>query len=602
MKRHGLDHDRGRRVIMRNTPTKRNGMFLKREISGIGLAVGAVVLLANSGTAWAQIPQNGGFMPVNQTNPSGVNWLQQGGNATHDHNNFAESTISTATVGTLKPYGSQATLVTPCGPGNISTSPVVANGTAFINCGGNLATFAWPAGSPVGISKATGASNNIGTPAIDPSLQYVYNVGTDGCVHKYPINVSQSNNLEYTGPGGGSLTGYVSGCFSATGGGWPEPFTANPANESVVTALTIGTIPGPGDESQTSYLYVAVDSIGQGSNWIGNVTTINLNTGMETVFNVLCSNLANHILSKGCQGGIEGGSNWSRGGIPYDYATQRLFFGTSEIASGGSTTVFSGNVSPFNWGESVVALNPPGGGPPVDWFSPTDGGPAGPTSSQNLSGLDDDGGSSNPLIIRVPASYQSNYSELLVWVGKEGVVHLINPMVMNTTTSLVGTVNTGQISYYTLPYPDGNGNYGEVTAPISQWSSVAGTWIFLPLSNSYGAGGTTVLVGLALVVPPRGVGSGQPFFSQGWQNTKTGAWSGTFVANGVLYAALNTSSSSTLYAFDPATGSQLWSSTPFGALAAPYDKRQTPLVVNGALYYSGRVFTLNGAAPPTFSN
>jgi hypothetical protein len=588
-------------VIMHEMTTKRIGAFPRREISGCFLAGATLALFASPGTAEAQVFQNGGFVPMNQTNPSAVAWLQQGGNAAHDHNNVAESTITPMTISGLKPFGSRAALTAPCSPGHISTSPVVLNGTGYLNCAGTLATFSWPSGSLTPVTNATAAGSNVATPAIDPSRQYIYNVGGDGCVHKYPIDVSRSNQFEFKGAGGGTSTaGFATGCYSPTGGGWPEPFTANPASDAVVTALTIGNVPG-----SSSYLYVATDSQNdEGGVWVGSVTTINLDTGAQTVFNTLCGDVSSHIASGACQGGAKGGSSWSRGGIPYDFDSGRLFVGTSEVD--GNIPAFTGNTPPYNWGESIVALNPAGGGPPVDWFSPLDGDPAGPTSAQSLSTSDDDGGSSNPLIIRLPASFGSVYSKLLAWVGKEGVVHLLNPLGMNPTTSYVGGVNTGQIRYYTVPYPHGNETMGEVTVPIAQWSSVDGAWIFVPLSNSVGVTGATVLMGLALVAPPLGVGSGQPFFTEGWATDPMkmgpGAWSGTFVADGILYAALNTASSAALYAFDPSTGNQLWSSVPFGPLPAPYDKRQTPLVVNGAVYYSGQAFTLGGTAPPVLTN
>src|SRR5438046_1179926 len=69
-----------------------------------------------------------------------------------------------------------------------------------------------------------------------------------------------------------------------TGGGWPELATLKTSVEKDGTALTIGTSGG------VNYLYLGAGGYdGDGGNYQGHVTTVNLGTGAQKVFNGMCS-------------------------------------------------------------------------------------------------------------------------------------------------------------------------------------------------------------------------------------------------------------------------------------------------------------------------
>ena len=76
----------------------------------------------------------------------------------------------------------------------------------------------------------------------------------------------------------------------------------------------------------------------------------------------------------------------------------------------------------FNWGDSVLALNPDGtgsgGGMPVDSYTPT--------TFQNLQNTDADLGSESIAIVPPPPGTAAQYQHIAVQAGKDGCVRLIN--------------------------------------------------------------------------------------------------------------------------------------------------------------------------------
>ena len=105
------------------------------------------------------------------------------------------------------------------------------------------------------------------SPAIDPDRAYVYAYGLDGFVHKYEV-----------GNGG-----------EVTTDGWPELVTLKPDVERVAGGLTIAT------SATTSYLYVVTNSFFDGGDYQGHLTTIDLASGNQNVFNTLCSDNPTHL-------------------------------------------------------------------------------------------------------------------------------------------------------------------------------------------------------------------------------------------------------------------------------------------------------------------
>ena len=98
-----------------------------------------------------------------------------------------------------------------------------------------------------------------GSRAIDPDLQFVYAYGFDGKIHKYQV-----------GDGTEVMTG-----------GWPEVSTLKPEVEKGAAGLSIATAHGG-----ATYLYSVTDGyVGDGNDYQGHITAINLATGAQKVFN-----------------------------------------------------------------------------------------------------------------------------------------------------------------------------------------------------------------------------------------------------------------------------------------------------------------------------
>ena len=187
-----------------------------------------------------------------------------------------------------------------------------------------------------------------GSPAVDPAHQYVFHYGLDGKIHKYQV---------------GDGTEILSG-------GWPQIATAKPDQEKGAAAMSIAVTPSG------TFLYSVNDGYdGDGGDYQGHLTTINLGTGAQTVFNSLCSNLVIHFVKNGTTSGpnqndcsTHQSGIWGRPGAIYDPATNRVFIST---ANGH----FNANSGGFNWSDSVLALNPDGtgsgGGMPLDSYTPS---------------------------------------------------------------------------------------------------------------------------------------------------------------------------------------------------------------------------------------
>ncbi len=484
-------------------------------------------------------------------------WLQFGGDPTHSGNNAQEMLISTQNMSQLKPISGVTFSASIGGQSSVSAaSPVVlenAGGTgkdiAFFNIQGNVYAFdAYAGGAGGALWPPTAAPRTGGVdeaaPAIDPNLQYIYNIAGDGCAHKYAVGTG----IEYTGAGLGSPASGASlpppKCMT---NGWPETILlpgskwgkggySSTASEYAPGALTIGVA------NQTPYLYAGTcNSQGQS----GHITAINLSTGTQ-------------VQTKGDMG------TWARAGSPFDPQTQRLYVPTVDGSFDGVT----------GWGYSVVALNPDGSGP-VDNFTP-----------YPLPGYDMDFGSTNTLILPNNGSVP-DWPHLAIQNSKDGYVRMIDLDNMSGTAGPIipGEVNSSPIWWDVLPTVS-NPSICGATGPCLV-SSAGATWVD-PVDNTVWVYANSPLGLNAWELQ----NSGGPYLQPMWGTnitTNDGSQGGVSVANGVLYYWY----SAGLYACN-ARGP---SSTCKRVGSPGSHKHQTPTVVNGMLYFNGLGYSVGGTKP-----
>jgi hypothetical protein len=467
---------------------------------------------------------------VTQAVVTKYDWLQFGGDSLHGNNNTLETQITQANVGALQQLF-QVTL-----PETIEGAPVVLtnvntpSGThdvAYVTTrnGYIVALDAYTGNTLWSHQPATSPGITMSSPAIDPGKAYVYSPALDGKIHKYAV-------------GDGT---------EVTSGGWPEVATLKPSVEKQGTAMTIATV------GATNYLYVGTGGyIGDAGDYQGHITTINLNTGAQKVFNAMCSDQTVHFTttSPDCAGQKSG--IWAKAGLTYYPATSRLYAGTG-----------NGTFAPasHSWGDTVLAINSDGSGVnggPVDSYTPT--------NYQNLQNTDLDLGSTNPMIL---PNNGSNYAHLAVQSGKDAVLRLIN------LDNMSGQGGPGHVAgeVGSAPLPTG----GEDQNPCSTWINPAdsSSWVFI-VSPSNGINAMKLSVD----------GGGNPSLTAMWH--QGGGGGGAAIANNVLYYAENNN----FRALNPTTGAQLWNNTSIGAI-----HWQTPAIANGVVYIgdNGRKLTAFGS-------
>ena len=269
-----------------------------------------------------------------------ADWLQWGYDPTHAGDNPDETTIDASNVAQLtRRYQitmSSTANVAPVFASAIET-PSGTKDLLFVTAqNGRLTAFDATTGDVVWSANTSGTSPTESSPAIDPSRAFVYSYGIDGKAHKYAI-------------GDGS---------EITSDGWPEVATMKPSVEKGAAALAWGVSHG------TTYLYVVNNGyVGDGGDYQGHLTTINLSTNQQQVFNTLCSDITSHMILNGMPGVSDCGERqsgiWGRPGAVYDSATDRVYVTT---ANG----LFDVNTGGLHWGDSVLALNPDGTGSGAD--------------------------------------------------------------------------------------------------------------------------------------------------------------------------------------------------------------------------------------------
>jgi outer membrane protein assembly factor BamB len=376
---------------------------------------------------------------------------------------------------------------------------------------------------------ATGPRYTTSSPAVDPNRQYVYGYALDGTVRKYQVG------------DGAEITSV----------GWPQTTTLKPDVEKGSSALSAITV-----NSGASYLYVTNGGYpGDAGDYQGHVTTIDLATGVQRVFNAACSDQTVHFVelaSPDCVGHVQT-AIWARVGVVYDPDNDRLF-----MATGNGD--YDGNAAGHEWGDSVFALHPDGtgsGGNPVDAYTPTE--------FQQLEDTDADLGSTAPALLPAPAG--SNVAHLGLQSGKDAKLRLLN---LDNLSGLGGPGHTGG-ELQKINVPQGG---GVLTAPAVWVDPVDGaTWAFV----ANGAG----ISGLKLGVD----GAGNPALASQWTSGTGG--SSPIVVNGVLYD----SSFSGIRGLNPRTGAQLWSAALGGV------HWESPIVAAGHLYVTDEAGKLWAFAP-----
>ncbi len=492
-----------------------------------------------------------GLSLVCAASASATNWLQFGYDQTSSSDNTAEPGYSTA--GNKLAYSVTIPSSSDSTPIYLSTENllfiVARNGTLLaLNAANGTTAWSHPCVPPKsGFNYCTKLTT--GAPAIDPGLQYVYAYGLDGNVHKYPVD----------------------GGTEITTGGWPELSTLKPDAEKGASGLSIATSGG------VNYLYSVTNGYdGDGGDYQGHITTINLGTGAQYVFNTQCSNLLNiHFVENGtpqsndCNlgtstnpGGPSGRDGqesgiWGRPGAVYDAVTNQIY-----IATGNG--LFNANTSGgYEWGDSVLRLNVDGtgsgGGMPVDSYTPV--------TYVSLDRYDTDVGSTAPAIL---PSTSTTYPHLAIQSGKDSCVRLINLDQMGSASG-PGNVGTTGSELNAATSCSTDAVSGQVRTQPAVWVNPADgtTWFFIAADGGF--------YGYQLSI----TGTSVPTLKQPLSSALSSLPGGTspVVANGTLYYVANNCSSCTVYAVNATTGAVIWSDS------SPQNIHwESPIVVNGRLY------------------
>ena len=460
---------------------------------------------------------------------SPANWLQFDYGPEHSGNNPDETIINASDVASL------AQIFQVALPGVADGAPVYLAGVAtssgvrdllFVTTkGGTLAALdahsgalIWSAPHPAGqcvLPEESGSCFTTSSPAIDPNLQFVYSYGLDGRVHKHAV-------------GDGT---------EVTSAGWPEPVTLKPGVEKGSSALAIAVAAG------TSFLYVANGGYpGDRGDYQGHLTTINLATGAQSVFDADCSDQSVHFAltpdtpdCSAVQSAI-----WARPGVVYDPETGHIY-----AATGNGSYVPASH----DWGDSVFALNPDGtgaGGGPLDSYTPVD--------QAQLDTEDLDLGSTAPALLPTPAA--SVVKHLALQGGKDGLLRLLN---LDNLSGQGGPGHTGG-ELQVVPV---SASGGLILPQPAVWVNPAdgSTWAFVAHSSGLTAAHLNISQ------------AGAPALQVAWQ-LPAGCTS-PVVANNVLFCA----NPNLIHALDPTTGNQLWASTTIGGI-----HWESPIVVNGNVY------------------
>jgi hypothetical protein len=367
------------------------------------------------------------------------------------------------------------------------------------------------------------------SPAIDPNRMFVYSYGLDGAVHKH--NVTDGTEI--------------------TTGGWPETTTIKPNEEKGSSALTIAVT------ANGAYLYAAHGGYpGDAGDYQGHVTTINLATGTQHVFNTNCSNKPDiHFADNSapdCANATQS-AVWARAGVVYSAALDRIFFSTGNGPFDANLLDMSQR---YDWGDTVLAIHSDGTGTatgPLDSYTPDE--------YVTLNNDDADLGSTAPALLPTPPG--SKYAHLAVQSQKRpstgpAQIRLIN---LDDLSGKGGPGNVGG-ELQKIDVPQG----GKVLTAVAVWINPADGKVWFFITDDGGISGIRIDV----------AADGTPSFSTTarWMNGVNST--SPIVVNNMVFVATNDG----IQALDPTTGHALWS----GILGGLH--WESPIVVNGQVYIS----------------
>jgi outer membrane protein assembly factor BamB len=476
-----------------------------------------------------------------------ADWFQFGFDAAHSSYNDQETSIGENLNALQLLY--QAPL-----PSAADGAPVYLSGVTTASGQQNVLFLTTKDGHIVALDADTGAQiwlqqpasgpapKTASSPAIDPNRQFVYSFGLDGKVHKF-------------GVGDGT---------EVVDGRWPEVATLKPEIEKSSSALTFATA-----ADGHTYLYATTSNMAYDEgDYQGHITSIDLSTGAQTVFNTLCSNRPVHFTHEDgvvdcplAQSGV-----WTRPAALYNAANDRLY-----IATGNGP--YTGNVGGFEWGESVLALSPSlrdfAGVAltlPLDSYTPA--------QFEALNDADMDLGVSVPAIIPAPAD--STFKNIGVQIGKDAIIRLLNL----DDLSGAGAPGhlAGEISQVTnLDYFGFTSNQSAVW--VDPQTGIA--WYLLACqSTEYGFMVTSGLKGGVQLV-------------QQWTRGVGGTGGGSpVIADGVEFVVEQHS----LVGLDPKTGQQLWAMPITGVHWA------SPIVADGKIFLADGNATVSAYGVPASIN
>ena len=539
-----------------------NVRFFRASVPALGLGLVVLGLVAGGCTA-GELADESVSEQTGALGPSTYDWLQFFGDGRHLGNNTLETELSQSTVSGL----TQLFHVHPDAANYFEGPPVVLRSVNTAGGVRDLAFIETHKGTLYALDARTGvtvwsvtppnpqtAKFTTTAPAIDPNKLFVYMYGFDGKVHKYNV----ANGTE------------------VTGGGWPEVITLKPDIEKGITFLTHAT-----DSSGATYLYMGTSGYGDFLDYQGHLTSINLATGAQKVFNAMCSNQTVHFVNTpgtpDCS--MVHGAIWGRSTVVYNPTTNRIYGGTGD-----------GTFDPVNhhWGDTVLGLNPDGSGSgldPVDTYTP------GIFSQLQVDDLDL--GASSPTLL--PNS-GTKYPNIALQAGKDNVLRIINLSNLSNNAGGAGPGHTGG-ELWTSAVIDGTLNgaghpTGTVDNAIVAWTNPAdsSTWAFVPHQR--------VLLAYKLVLT-----AGDPSLALQW-SLPNAVYPGSaiIVANNVLYRAYSTTSGTpgagVIEARNPVTNAVLWSNnTGIGSI-----HWQSPVVANGIVYLADNAGFVTAFAIPTTSS
>jgi hypothetical protein len=472
-----------------------------------------------------------------------ADWLQFGYDQSHSGVNTDETTISADNVSQLVLVGTIAMPSSSAGSIVFLSGVTTAKGPRdllFASSGDGIifafdaadGSVLWSHSTPITNSPYGYPTGETSTPAIDPNRSFVYHYGLDGKIHKYAVATGDE----------------------VLDAPWPVISTLKGDVEHGAAALAFSTHAG-----RSTYLYGVTSGYnGDGGDYQGHLTTINVDTGTANVFNTLCSNLMFHLVESGVPGMSDctdtKGGIWGRAGSTYDPSTDRVY-----ITSANGH--YDANMGGWNWGDSVLALAATGTGDnlgnPIDSYTPID------YAEMDLDDIDL--GSGGLTILPTPAT--SNYRHLGSVMGKDHLVRLLNLEDMSGSHAPRFVGGELQIA--------GDRSVCDCVTPQgTAWVDEKGdgsTWLFQAFE-----GETTAY---KLVVDA----SGNPSLSSQWSTYAYGEFTTAIVANDVLFASPPQGVASALSAYAPTTGQVLWSA-PSNVYCCGWGE---PIAVNGHLYVMG---------------